>query len=232
MRRQASGPGLAGTIWRSLFRLALRLSLAVAMVFAASLAAGGFLPVASTLMFGHWLAGKPVNRVWVPLEAIAPALIVAVIAAEDQRFCAHWGVDFSALLEVLEDEEGPTRGASTISMQLAKNLYLWPGRSYLRKALEIPLALVLDLAWGKRRVMEAYLNIAEWGEGIFGAEAAARHHFGKGALALSNAEAARLAAVLPNPILRDPRRPGAVSRRVLARMAQATPLSRCVLAGG
>lgn len=220
--------GLAA-LWRGARRLALRTLLVLMLLLAASLLLGRFLPVVSTLMLGHWVAGKPVSRVWVPLDSLSPALVVAVIAAEDQRFCAHWGVDFSALREVLEDEDGPKRGASTVTMQLAKNLYLWPGRSWLRKAMEIPLALLLDLAWGKRRVMEAYLNIAEWGEGIFGAEAAARMHFGKPASALTPGEAARLVAVLPNPILRDPKRGGAVSRRVFARMAAAAPLAQCAL---
>ncbi len=125
---------------------------------------------------GPWLTQAPVTRHWQPLDDIAPTLVRAVIASEDQRFCQHSGVDFGALAEVLDDPDGPSRGASTINMQLVKNVYLWPGRSYIRKGLEIPLALVVDLAWGKRRVMEVYLNVAEWGDGLFGIEAAARHH--------------------------------------------------------
>ncbi len=132
------------------------------------------------------------------------------------------------LQNVLDDEGGPGRGASTITMQVAKNVYLWPGRSYIRKGLELPLALVIDLAWGKRRVMEVYLNVAEWGEGIFGAEAAAQHYFSKSARALNAAEAARLASVLPNPILRDAGRASTASRRVLGRMGGVDGLTECV----
>jgi monofunctional glycosyltransferase len=198
-------------------------------LFALSLLLGLFLPVPSTLMWGRWLTGQGVERVWQPLEQISPALRRAVIAAEDQRYCSHWGVDFDALLDVLNDAGGPARGASTLSMQVAKNLYLWPGRSYLRKALEIPLALVLDRVWGKRRVMEVYLNIAEWGEGIFGAEAAARHYFNASAAKLDGVAAARMVAALPNPRLRDAGERSTTSRRVHERMEGIAPLARCVL---
>ncbi len=125
-----------------------RLLLALVLAFAASLVLGRFLPVASTLMLGRWVTFQPVSRDWVPLSAISPALARAVIASEDQRFCDHWGVDFVELQAVLDDEGGPGRGASTITMQVAKNVYLWPGRSYIRKGLEIPLALLIDTLWG------------------------------------------------------------------------------------
>ena len=147
---------------------------------------------------------EPVEQRWVPLDGISMRLIEAVIASEDGRFCAHRGVDFAQLEKVLEDSgAGFSRGASTISMQLVKNLFLWPQRSYVRKALEIPLALALDLIHTKRRILEMYLNIAEWGPGIYGAEAAARYHFNKPASLLTAAEAARLAVSLPNPTQRD-----------------------------
>ena len=129
-------------------------------------------PPVSTLMLGRWLSGESVDRTYVPLSAISRQLPAAVIASEDARFCQHGGVDWGALHQVITDDDGPSRGASTISMQVAKNLFLWPSRSYVRKAVEIPLALVLDLVWSKRRMIEIYLNIAEWGEGTFGAEAA------------------------------------------------------------
>jgi monofunctional biosynthetic peptidoglycan transglycosylase len=132
-------------------------------------------------------------------------------------------------------EDGPTRGASTIPMQSAKNIFLWPSRSTLRKGLEIPAALVIDKMWGKRRVMEAYLNIAEWGDGLFGAEAAARRYFGKPASQLNLREAALLAAALPNPLRRNPARPGAQQNRIAAtivRRAALTPgLADCLKAG-
>ena len=212
----------------SILRWMLRGLVAVLILFAASLALGRFLPVPSTLMLGRWLTGQAVQRDWTPIEALSPNLVAAVIASEDQRFCSHDGVDFVALKEVLDDEDGPSRGASTITMQVAKNVYLWPGRSYVRKALELPLALVIDLAWGKRRVMEVYLNIAEWGDGIYGAEAGARRYFKKAASSLSAQEAAQMAAVLPNPIARSADRSTGASRRVRSRMQDVAPLVECV----
>lgn len=186
----------------------------------------------STLMLGRWLTGEPVAREAVPLDAIAPVLVQAVIASEDQRFCAHHGVDWGALRDVVDDEAGPSRGASTITMQTVKNVFLWPGRSYLRKGLEIPLALLVDLVWGKRRTMEIYLNIAEWGEGVYGAEAAARHWFRKSARDLGRGEAALLAAILPNPIARSASRPSRGVRLRAARvqriMGAMGPLTACV----
>jgi monofunctional biosynthetic peptidoglycan transglycosylase len=170
---------------------------------------------------------RPVERTWVPLERISPHLITAVVGSEDQRFCRHWGVDFGALREVIEEEDGPSRGASTITMQTVKNVYLWHGPSYVRKAIEIPLALVVDALWGKRRVMEVYLNVAEWGPGVFGAEAAAQRYFRVRAADLTPAQAARLAAALPNPFLRSPANPSRFAQRAAARMAGAAPLAAC-----
>jgi monofunctional glycosyltransferase len=193
--------------------------IAIALLFAASLVWGRFLPLPSTLILAQSLGGKSISWHWVPFERISPHLARAVIASEDQRFCAHWGVDFIELRAVLSHPAGPGRGASTLSMQTAKNLWLWPGRSYIRKALEIPLALIADTLWGKRRMIEVYLNIAEWGDGVFGAEAAAQHYFGKSAAALTAVEAARLAASLPNPVLRDASAPSPASRRVAGRAA-------------
>lgn len=154
------------------------------------------------------------HRAWlqhrsVALDMVSPQLQRAVIAAEDGRFCAHDGIDFDALQDAVEDyeEKGKLRGASTISMQVARNVFLWTGGGMLRKVIEAPLALALDAGWPKRRTLEIYLNVAEWGPGIFGAEAAAQHYFHKPAAALSSAEAARLAAVLPNPIRWNAARP-------------------------
>lgn len=184
-------------------------------------------PPVSTLMLGRWATGRSVDRAYVRLADISPHLPAAVIASEDARFCQHRGVDWGAIREVMDDadEGGPSRGASTIPMQVAKNLFLWPSRSYLRKGLELPIALYTDLIWPKSRTVEIYLNIAEWGEGVFGAEAAARKHFGKSARDLTRREAALLATSLPNPLARDPARPSARQRamaaRILARMAAA-----------
>jgi monofunctional biosynthetic peptidoglycan transglycosylase len=168
-----------------------------------------FVPPVSTLMLARWVTFRGVERTYVPLARISPLLIAAVVTSEDALFCRHHGVDWGALNEVISeaDEDGPSRGASTITMQAAKNLFLWPQRSTVRKGLEIPLALALDRAWGKRRVLEVYLNIAEWGDRLFGAEVAARRYFHKSAADLSQREASLLATALPNPTSRDPSRP-------------------------
>jgi monofunctional biosynthetic peptidoglycan transglycosylase len=129
-----------------------------------------------------------------------------VIASEDAHFCVHHGIDFGELKAAIKEARSGAapRGASTITMQLVKNVFLWPGRSYVRKALELPLALGLEVVWPKRRILEVYLNIAEWGPGTYGIEAAAGQAFGKRASELTASEAARLAVVLPNPVERDP----------------------------
>lgn len=137
----------------------------------------------------------------VPLDRISPELIRAVIAAEDNRFCIHGGIDWSAVKDAVEEYErrGRLRGASTITMQTARNLFLWPGGGFVRKAVEVPMSYAIELAWPKRRILEVYLNIIEWGDGVFGAEAAARYHFGIPAAALGPEQAAWLAAILPSP---------------------------------
>ena len=229
--RRETGSGLLAWV----FGWCLRLTFWLVLVLVVALVLYRFVPVPSTLMLGRWLTLRPVEREWVPLERISPNLIRAVIASEDQRFCSHRGVDWVELNAVMEDEDGPSRGASTLTMQTAKNVFLWPGRSYIRKGLEIPLAMVSDLAWGKPRVIEVYLNVAEWGEGLFGAEAAAQHYFRKSAARLTPVEAARLAGALPNPILRNPGKPSralqSASGRVLRRMGQLGSLGNCALPG-
>ncbi|MCS3433232.1 monofunctional biosynthetic peptidoglycan transglycosylase [Klebsiella sp. BIGb0407] len=140
---------------------------------------------------------------WVSMDDISPWMGLAVIAAEDQKFPDHWGIDVGAIEKALsynEHNENRVRGASTISQQTVKNLFLWDGRSWVRKGLEAGLTLVTETVWSKRRILTVYLNIAEFGEGIFGVEAAARHYFKKSARQLTASEAALLAAVLPNPI--------------------------------
>ena len=171
----------------------------------------------STLVLWRWATGARVERTWTPLAGIAPALPQAVISAEDGRFCRHWGIDFAELRDAMVDADrlSEMRGGSTITQQTAKNLFLWPGRSYVRKVLEFPLALWMDLILGKRRVMEIYLNVAEWGpNGEFGAAAAARSAFSKSPKDISAREAATLAAILPNPIERSAARPGPGVRRL------------------
>ena len=152
-----------------------------------------------------------ITRHWVALEDIAPSLVRSVIAAEDARFPVHGGVDWPALRRAhaynRRHGHAPRRGGSTITMQCARNVFLWPGKSYLRKALEVTLALGLERAWGKRRILEVYLNVIEWGPGLYGADAAARRNFGVPASRLTNRQAALLAAVLPDPRHRDPAAP-------------------------
>jgi len=155
----------------------------------------------SVLMTQRMVEGQNVRRNMVPLSQISPHMVTAVIAAEDSRFCVHGGVDFEAIQKAMDDNKkgGRRRGGSTITQQTAKNVFLWNGGGYARKGAEAWMALVIDRVWGKRRVMEAYLNIAEFGDGLFGVEAAARVRFGKNAHELTAREAAHLAAILPSP---------------------------------
>jgi monofunctional glycosyltransferase len=171
----------------------------------------------STLMLARAIVGKSYQRDYAPLRTIAPAALAAVIASEDASFCDNDGVDWGALRAVMNDRHGePSRGASTITMQTAKNLFLWPGRSAIRKGIEIGMALVLGEVWSKARTLEVYLNIAEWGDGLYGIEAAAQRYFHKSASQLSPHEAALLATALPNPIRRNPARPSPMQRRLAA----------------
>lgn len=165
-----------------------------------------------------WVDGQPIDlqRTWRPWAELPDDLKMAVIAAEDQQFAHHWGFDVDAIRAALAHNErgGTLRGASTLSQQVAKNLFLWSGRSWLRKGFEAWFTTLIELFWPKQRILEVYLNSAEWGDGIFGAEAAARHHFGVGASYLSARQASLLAAVLPNPRQWSAGRPSAyVNRR-------------------
>jgi monofunctional biosynthetic peptidoglycan transglycosylase len=172
---------------------------------------------ASTVMIWRRLIGEPVTRTYVPLSRISPNLQLAVIIAEDGRFCEHYGIDFQGIQAAIDkaDNIEDMRGGSTITQQVAKNLFLWNSRSYIRKVLEAPLALWIDLILSKRRILEIYLNVAEWGpNGQFGAEAGAEYAFHKSARDLSRYQAALLAAVLPNPHDRNARRPGPGLRRL------------------
>jgi monofunctional biosynthetic peptidoglycan transglycosylase len=191
-------------------------------------------PPISALMVQRWLAGEAPAQAWVPLERISPQLVQAVLVSEDARFCQHWGVDLKEIGAALESaRDGAPRGASTISMQVAKNLFLWPAKSYVRKAIELPLTLGIELVWPKRRILEVYLNIAEWGPGVFGAEAAARHHFGKSAARLGEREAALLAVSLPDPHDRHAGAPGPglsrLATTIQLRMRAAGDAAACVL---
>lgn len=172
----------------------------------------------STLMIARKIEGKSYERIYVKLDDVSSAAVASVVASEDSTFCQNDGVDWGSLREVLDrtGKRGPRRGASTITMQTAKNLFLWPQRSAVRKGIEIGMALVLGKVWSKRRTLEIYLNVAEWGDGIFGIEAAARHYFHKRASQLNSREGALLATSLPNPIKRNAAHPAPLQQRLAA----------------
>ena len=191
-------------------------------------------PPGSALMALRWVSGTGIQQTWVPIGTMSPHLVRAVVVSEDWTFCSHNGIDIEAMRTAIEKAgDGIPRGASTISMQVAKNMFLWPSKSYVRKAIEVPLTLVMELLWPKRRILEIYLNVAEWGPGIFGAEAAAQHHFQKPASSLTAREAAQLAATLPNPFRRDAGDPGPQTARkasvIQARMRIAGAVANCIL---
>ncbi len=191
----------------------------------------------SILMVQRSLSGDRVTRYWTPLKDISPHLVYAVIAAEDSKFCEHDGIDTEAIRQALDERAKGQglRGASTITQQTAKNAFLWNGGGFARKGVEAWFATLIDFTWGKRRVMEHYLNLAEWGDGLFGAEAAAQGRFGKSARDLTRREAALLAAVLPSPNKWrvDPPGPyvGRRARTLQARMqiVEGDGLAACVL---
>ena len=153
---------------------------------------------------------------WVPMDRIAPAMARSVVAAEDANFCLHWGFDMGAIRVAIA--EGSGRGASTLSQQVVKNVWLWHGRNWGRKALEAIITPAMEIAWPKRRILEVYLNVAEFDKGVFGVDAAARQYFGVSAADLSDAQAARLAAVLPDPKGRSASRPTESLRSRAARI--------------
>ena len=175
----------------------------------------------STLMLGETVSGRAYERQWVAFDAIAPVLVQSVMMSEDGQYCAHSGIDWKALNLVIDDalEGEATRGASTIPMQTAKNLFLPSSRSVMRKVVEIPLAMWMDLLWSKRRMMEIYLNIAEWAPGVYGVEAASQAYFGVPAADLSARQAALLAVTLPNPVKRNAANPSRGMNR-LARIIE------------
>lgn len=194
-------------------------------------------PVPGTpLMVLRAIEGAGWEYSWRPIDRIAPVLARAALTAEDQSFCTHHGFDTKALREAwedyLEDDGGTLRGGSTISQQTAKNLLLWPGRDWVRKGLEAWLTIYIEALWPKQRIMEVYLNVVEWGRGVYGAEAAAKHHFGKTAATLSPSEAARLAAVLPSPLRWSASKPGPYvlrrSETLQGRTARLGELAACL----
>ncbi|MFN3669028.1 MAG: monofunctional biosynthetic peptidoglycan transglycosylase [Brevundimonas sp.] len=202
-----------------------------------------FLPIPATfLMTSRALEGEGWDYRWRSLDDISPRLVQAVIAAEDSTFCAHRGFDMKAIEKALKTNaraekrgSGRIRGGSTISQQTAKNAFLWPGRDWIRKGLEAGYTVAIEAFWGKRRIMEVYLNVAEWAPGVYGAEAASQHWFGKPADDLTAREAARLAAILPSPRRYNASSPGPYVRRRASRIQAAMGtvreqgLAACVL---
>ena len=206
-----------GRIW--LRRIVVAgLLLALLPVALSALYIAPFVHPLSTLMMKDLVTGSGYDRRWAAIGDIGPVLVHSVMMSEDGQFCSHRGIDWGELNVVIDDALSgePTRGASTIPMQTVKNLYLWHGRSLLRKAIEAPLAIVFDAIVPKRRIMEIYLNIVEWGPGVYGAEAAAQHHFGRSASDLSRRQAALLAVTLPNPRERNPGKPTKALNRLAA----------------
>ncbi|WP_159978764.1 monofunctional biosynthetic peptidoglycan transglycosylase [Roseobacter cerasinus] len=201
-RKAQTRPNPLRRALRYLWRVGLGL-----VVFVVGLIALGAVvnPPTTPYMFSESRRLGGAEQIWVPLEDIAPVMARSVVAAEDANFCLHWGFDLAAIKDAIAD--GGTRGASTLSQQTVKNVYLWHGRNYTRKALEALLTPLLEIIWSKQRIVEVYLNVAEFDEGIFGVEAAARHYFGVAARDLTAEQAARLAAILPNPKGRSARRP-------------------------
>lgn len=184
-------------------------------------------PPTTAFMIQERLSGTKIDYRWVPMTRISPYAALAVIASEDQNFFNHWGFDLKALVNAIEDNRTrkTPRGASTISQQVVKNLFLWPGHSYVRKAIEVSFTVVMELLWPKQRILEVYLNIAEMGRGVFGVEAAGRRFFHKAAADLNRRESATLAAVLPNPKLMNAKRPSDyVSRRIWQIVEQMTAI--------
>ena len=188
-----------------------------------------FLPVPATFLMATRLTeGEGWDYRWRSLDRISPRLVEAVIASEDSTFCAHRGFDMEAIERALKANarsekrgSGRIRGGSTISQQTAKNAFLWPGRDWIRKGLEAGYTVAIETVWGKRRIMEVYLNVAEWAPGVYGAEAASRHWFDKSADDLTAREAARLAAILPSPRRYSASAPGPYVRRRTSRIQAA-----------
>ncbi|SPH23627.1 Biosynthetic peptidoglycan transglycosylase [Defluviimonas aquaemixtae] len=198
-------------MWRRALRRVLRGAAGMALLWFVLVLLFTFVnPVMTPYMIAEsWRQGG-VKRDWVRLEEMTPALARSVVAAEDANYCLHWGFDMAAIRAALD--EGAGRGASTLSQQVVKNVFLWQGRSWPRKALEALMTPVVELIWTKKRIVEVYLNVAETGKGVFGAEAAARAYFGTSAADLSAGQAALIAAALPDPKGRNPARPSGFLR--------------------
>jgi len=205
-KRERAGAGVFTALWRLVRRWVLRLGLIAVVLGAFGVILYSVVNPPTTLyMAAEKARFGGISHEWVALDEIAPVMARAVVAAEDANYCNHWGFDMAAIRKVIES--GERRGASTISQQVVKNGYLWPERSWLRKALEALITPAVELVWSKKRILEVYLNVAEFDTAVFGIEAAAQQYFGVSASGLSARQAARLAAVLPDPKGRSATRP-------------------------
>ena len=217
--RSGARPALAPVrrpLWRRVVRGLWRGVLVIAGIYAFLIVLFAVVPPPTNIyqMQEGWRRGS-VDRDWVAWDDIAPVMARSVVAAEDANFCLHWGFDMAAIRVALD--QGGGRGASTLTQQVVKNVFLWHGRNWLRKGLEAALTPVVELVWTKRRILHVYLNVAEFGNGVFGVQAAAQHYFGVDARDLTAVQAARLAAVLPDPKGRDAGKPSAFVRRQAAK---------------
>ena len=226
--RAKPAPAPVRPFWRRLVRWVARGVLVIAGIFAALVLLFAVVPPPTNVyqMQEGWRLGS-VDRDWVAWDDIAPVMARSVVAAEDANFCLHWGFDMAAIRQALDTGAG--RGASTLTQQVVKNVFLWHGRNWLRKGMEAALTPAVELVWTKRRILHVYLNVAEFDEGVFGVQAAAQHHFGVDARDLTPQQAARLAAVLPDPKGRDAGKPGSFTRR---RAAQIVDGAATILADG
>lgn len=197
-----------GTLGSRMRRLIWRGFAVVILLVAAAILLGRYVnPPTTAYMFSEGRRLGGIEQQWVPIERIAPVMVRAIVAAEDANFCEHWGFDVKAIR--LAIEEGSNRGASTLSQQTVKNVYLWHGRTWVRKALEAGITPLVEAVWPKRRILEVYLNVAEFDEGVFGVQAAGQHYFNVNAADLSARQASQLAAILPSPKTRNAARPTA-----------------------
>ena len=237
-RQNRAKDGRGGGFWRTVRALFIAGIIVFFIGPIVAVAVYRFVPPPLTYLMVQRLAeGKGLERHWVPMREISPSLVRAVLAAEDARFCEHHGFDFDAIEKAMAANQSgkKLRGGSTISQQTAKNVFLWPGRDWVRKGLETWFTALIEVGWGKRRILEVYLNTIEWGPGVYGAEAAAQNNFGVPASRLTIAQAARLAAIVPKPLAWKAAKPGPYMQRRAgkitrnARVVRSEGLTSCVL---
>lgn len=183
-------------------------------------------PPITLLMISRAIDGAPIKKEWVPLDQISPNLVCASIASEDNNYLGHRGFDLGAIYDAIDEHNRGKRqrGASTISQQTAKNVFLWSGKSWIRKGLEVYFTFLIEQLWGKERIMEVYLNVIEMGNGVYGAEAAAQHYFGRSAVKLTKRQSALIVAAYPNPRQRDPAHPTTYLNKRAAQIQRLMPL--------